>query len=283
MTHSCLLEIQNRYEELTPNEKLVADYIHENGSQAVHMTVRTLAEQAGVTKSTVLRCCKALGFSSFSELKISLSTDLAQKRQMNFSSYILPEDSTAEILHKVLSANIKALHDTLDQVDPVSIDRLADALAQANMIYIFGFGSSAPLCSDLHLHLLQIGKTAYCATDPYYISLSAQNIGEDDVAIGISHHGQTISVIDGLATAKKRGALTACLTSQPDSLIVKTCDLPIIVSAQEIKYPIDPVSTRIAHTSIMDVITIALSTRDFVKTTEHYQHLSEIVKTTYVK
>lgn len=282
MTHSCLLEIQNRYEELTPTEKLVADYIYENGSQAVHMTVRTLAEQAGVTKSTVLRCCKALGFSSFSELKISLSTDLAKNQQMNFAPYILPEDSTDEILHKVLSANIKALHDTLEQADPVSIDRLADALAQANMVYIFGIGSSAPLCSDLQVHLLQIGKKAYCATDPYSISLSALNIGEGDVAIGISHHGQTISVIDGLATSKKRGAVTACLTSQPDSLIVKTCDLPIIISAQEIKYPIDSLSTRIAHTSIMDVITIALSTRNFSKTTEHYQHLCEIVST-YVK
>ena len=84
MKSSCLLEIQNRYEKLTPTERRIADYIRANGPDVVHMSVQEVAEQTGAAKSAVLRCCKALGFDGFPALKISLSADLSKNSQMNF-------------------------------------------------------------------------------------------------------------------------------------------------------------------------------------------------------
>jgi DNA-binding MurR/RpiR family transcriptional regulator len=279
MIRSCLLEIQNRYEELTPVEKCVADYIHENGRQVVHMSVRELADQAGVAKSAVLRCCKALGFSGFPDLKISLSADLAKNQEMKFSSHISHNDDIENILDKVFSSNVKALHDTREQLNSNMIEQLVDAMEKASAVYIYGVGVSAPFCSDFQFRLFQIGKRAYFMTDSYSMKMSTMDIKEGDVAIGISHYGQTVMVLDALKLAKERGAVTSCITGHSESLIAKECDLPIIIAAEEMKYPIDTISTRIAVISIMDAITIALSTRSFDNALDRYQYFRELENT----
>ena len=165
MIRSCLLEIQNRYDELTPVEKRVADYIHGNGQQVVHMSVRELADRAGVAKSAVPRCCQALGFSGFPALKISLSADLAKNQEMHFSSHISHDDNIENILDKVFSANVKALHDTREQLNAGLIEQLVDAMEQANAIYLYGIGPSSSFCADLQFRLFQIGKKAHAVTD----------------------------------------------------------------------------------------------------------------------
>jgi len=276
MIRSCLLEIQNRYEELTPVEKRLADYIHGNGQKVVHMSVRELADQAGVAKSAVPRCCRSLGFSGFPELKIALSADLAKNQQMNFSSHISQDDSIENILDKVFSSNVKALHDTREQLNSNMIEQLVDAMEKANAIYIYGIGTSAPFCSDFRFRLFQIGKKAYCMEDSYAMKMSAMDIQEGDVAIGISHYGQTIITLDALKEAKERGAVTACITGHSESLIAKECDFPIIIAAEEMKYPIDTISTRIAYISIMDAITISLSARNFDSASERYQYFHKL-------
>lgn len=279
MIHSCLLEIQNRYEELTPTEKCIADYIQENGQQVVHMSVRDLAERAGVAKSAVPRCCKALGFSGFPDLKISLSADLAKNQELNFSSHISHNDDIENILDKVFSSNVKALHDTRAKIDSNTISQLVDAMERASAVYIYGVGVSAPFCSDFQFRLFQIGKKAYYMTDSYAMKMSAMDIQEGDVVIGISQYGQTVMVLDALKLAKERGAVTACITGHSESLIATECDLPIIFAAEEMKYPIDTISMRIAVISIMDAITISLSTRSFEKASERYQYFRKLENT----
>lgn len=279
MIRSCLLEIQNRYEKLTPAEMRVADYIQENGLQVVHMSVRELADRAGVAKSAVPRCCQALGFSGFPDLKISLSADLAKNQQMNFSSHIHHDDNIESILDKVFSSNVKALHDTREQLCSHTLEQLVDAMEHANAIYIYGIGPSAPFCADLQFRLFQIGKKAYSITDSYAMKMSALDIQEGDIAIGISHYGQTVITLDALKTAKEHGAVTSCITGYSESLIAKECDLPIIIAAEEMKYPIDTISTRIAVISIMDAITIALSTRRFDSVSRRHQHLQKLENT----
>lgn len=281
MKNSCLLEIQNRYESLTPTEKRIADYISANGAEVVHMSVQELAEQTDAAKSAVLRCCKSLGFTGFPDLKISLSADLSKNRQMNFSPYIVPEDGLDGMLEKVFSANVKALHDTLDRVDREMVGKLVDALEGAKNVYIYGVGSSAALSSEFWYRMTQVGKNAHCLTDVLHMKLSEMNIESGDVAIGVSHSGRTACVVEALARARGRGAVTACITGHSDSPLTKTCDLPIAITAEEIKYPIYAISARIAHISVMDVISIALSSRKYDEMQARYQKLKKMEEELY--
>ncbi|MBO5347293.1 MAG: MurR/RpiR family transcriptional regulator, partial [Lachnospiraceae bacterium] len=72
----CLLTIKNQYAELTATEQSVADYILQNSQDVIHMPIATFAENAGVVKSAIIRCCKSLGFEGYSDMKIALAMEL---------------------------------------------------------------------------------------------------------------------------------------------------------------------------------------------------------------
>lgn len=262
-TSSYLMEIRHRYESMTPAEKRIADHILNNSDRIVHMTISQLAEASSVAKSAVLRFCKTLGLSGYPALKLALSAELAKNAQFHFSPYIDPADNALSIVDKIFAANIKTLHSTAQRINRDALESVINAMDAARCIYVFGIGTSAALCNDFQYRLTLVGKTALCFTDMPSMKVSTLNIKPGDLAIGISHSGRTIPTIDALKLARKQGAVTTCLTSFPSSPIVNACDYPISVFSDEVNYPIEALSSRIAHISVMDAIAVALSSKNY--------------------
>lgn len=275
----CLSTIKIEYNKLTAKEKLVADYILKNYERVVSMPVGELADTAGVVKSVIIRCCKSLGFDGYSELKLSLSRELARNESFNYVPYISREDNSSNILDKIFSANIKTLHDTAEGIDRKVLDDVVDMLADANNIYIYGIGTSAGIVSDFQYRLMQLGYTAFCFTDVASMKVSTLNIRPGDAAIGISNSGRTVATVDALVLARDMGAKTACLTGYPNSKITKICDYPLVIQTDEIQYPIEAISARIAHISVLDTVCVALSARNYDDATERSAKTHELINT----
>ena len=230
----CLSAIKVGYQNLTSTEKKVADYILENYEKVIMMSVSELSQNAGVVKSAVIRFCKSIGFSGYTELKLSLSRELARNEQFNYTPYIGPQDTTSDILNKIFSANIKTLHDTAEGIDRKSLEGVVSTFYNAKNIYVYGVGTSSGIAADFQYRLMQLGFTTFCFTDITAIKASALNIKKDDVAIGISNSGRTIATVDALKLAHEKGAKTVCLTSYPKSEITKQSDYPIVIFTDEI-------------------------------------------------
>ena len=58
--------------------------------------------------------------------------------------------------------------------------------------------------------------------------LGAYHFDEQDVLVGIAASGSTPYVIGALQKAKSLGAITACITCNPESLITKACQFPMV-------------------------------------------------------
>ena len=276
---SCLMEIRHKYEDLTPAERKVADYILEHSNKVIQMPISQLASQCSVAKSAVLRCCRTLGYNGYPALKLALSAEAAQNQQYNFTPYISPVDSSASILDKIFAANVKTLHSTAHHIDRNILNSVIDAMQKARCIYIYGIGTSAALCNDFQYRLTLVGKTALCFTDVPSMKVSTLNVQPDDCVIGISHSGRTIPTIETLKLARNQGATTACLTSFPHSPIVESCQYPICVYSDEVNYPVEALSSRIAHISVMDAITVSLSQKDYEAAALRSQSSREYIET----
>jgi DNA-binding MurR/RpiR family transcriptional regulator len=259
----CLLTIKNRYADLTTTEQAVADYILQNSQDVIHMPIASFAENAGVVKSAVIRCCKSLGFEGYSDLKIALAMELSQNRKLNYNPYIDTDDDAGAILDKVFSSNVKTLHDTAEKIDRKVLRTAVSLLDQAKIIYIYAIGTSSGIAQEFQYRLMQIGKTALCINDVPTMKVSSLNIKEGDVAIGISHSGRTIATIEALQAAKNQGASTLCITSYPGSKITENSDYSIEIYSDEIDYPMEAISARIAHLSVIDALTIAISAKNY--------------------
>lgn len=260
---SCLTTIKQKYDILTPVEKKIADYILSQSEAVISMSIAEFAENAGVVKSAIIRCCKTLGFDGYSAMKLSLAMELSKNKQLNFVPYIDKKDGVEDILEKIFSANVKTLHDTAEEIDKDALGKAVDMIDRAGVIYIYGIGTSAALANDFQYRLTQVGYTAICFTDVPSMKVSTLNIKPGDVAFGISNSGQTVATIDALVLAKEMGAATVCLTGYPDSRITKVCDCPLVISTDEIQYPVEAISARIAHISVLDTIVISLSARHY--------------------
>ena len=56
--------------ELNATELMVYTYVSKHKNQVMYMTIRELAEAAGVSTTTVLRFCKKMGCDGYSEFRI---------------------------------------------------------------------------------------------------------------------------------------------------------------------------------------------------------------------
>lgn len=278
MAHkSCLSAIKQKYDTLTPVEKKIADYIITESQSVISMSISDFAENAGVVKSAIIRCCKTLGFDGYSSLKLSLAMELSKNKQLGFVPYIDPNDNVQQIFEKVFSANVKTLHDTAEEINIDTLEKVVNEIDKANIIYIYGIGTSAVIATDFQYRLTQIGYSAICFTDVPSMKVSTLNIKNGDLAFGVSNSGQTVATADALTLAKEMGAVTACITSFPDSLITKICDLSLIISSDEIQYPIEAISSRIAQISVLDSIIISLSARHYEDALERSRKTKEFV------
>lgn len=275
----CLSRIKTEYNKLTPKEKKVSDFILDNCESVINMSVSELAEKAGVVKSVVIRCCKSLGFEGYSELKLSLSRELARNEQFNYNPYINKEDSCFNILDKIFSANIKTLHDTMQGIDRDILNEAVLALDNARNIYIYGVGTSSGIVADFQYRLMQLGYNAFAFTDIAAMRVSTLNITPNDVAVGISNSGRTVATVDSIRVCKQRGAKTICLTSYPKSRLTKESDFPIVIQTDEIQYPMEAISARIAHISILDTILISLSAKHYDESVERFEKTHERINT----
>ena len=84
--------------------------------------------------------------------------------------------------------------------------------------------------------------------------IAASHLGENDIAIGISHSGSSKDIVEALKIAKEHNALTIAITNSGKSPILKQSDIVLSTSSEETKYNILALSSRIAQLVIVDTI-----------------------------
>lgn len=78
-TEACIASIKNHYNSLTRTERSIADYVLVNSGQMTEMNVAQLAQASGAAGSAVIRFCKSVGYSGFSQFRLALAKELAAR------------------------------------------------------------------------------------------------------------------------------------------------------------------------------------------------------------
>lgn len=248
-------EIHNRYLRLTAAEKKVADTVLRCPQEVVNMTVQELAAASGAVPSAVIRFCKSIGAKGFTDMKIRLSAQIGAGK----SSPVEESDSFQQIFSKVFQSGIHTLEDTLRMLDISRVEEICQILNRAKRIVFFGVGTSSVIAIDAQYRLAQLGKATSACTDILFMNVTAANLGKNDVAVGISHSGNTKATVDALRRAKKAGAATIAISSFAHSHLARECDRSLIVFSDEKNYPVEAVSARMAHMCIIDALMLSLA------------------------
>jgi DNA-binding MurR/RpiR family transcriptional regulator len=258
--------LRGSLDQIQPSMRRVAEAVLADPHRAAGMTIVKLAEECGVSQSTVVRLCHELGLEGYRQFRLALATErgLREADRANRSNGDITEgDSLAEVIQKIAYADAHAVEDTARSLSVQELEAVVEAIVAAGRVDIYGVGASGFVAADLQQKLYRIGRIAFCHPDPHIALTSAALLGPQDVAIGISHTGLTIDTIDALTLARETGALTVAITNAPSSAIARVADRVLITAARETTFRSGATASRLAQLTVVDCVFVAVAQRTY--------------------
>ena len=273
-----LSRIHNCYDSLTDTEKKIADTVLSSPKDAVKMTVKELAERSGTVPSAVVRFCKSIGATGFSDFKICLSAELGGKVSATGMLPVGEGDGPQQVFRKVFASGINTLEDTLSMIDFSQAEAIVRLLQQATRVVFFGVGTSSVIAMDAQYRFAQLGIATSACTDILFMNVTAANLKAGDVAVCISHSGSTKATVDAMRRAKKAGADTVAISSFAHSRLAMESDYHLIAFSDDKNYPVEAVSARIAHICILDALMMSLASQNYETLQKHIAERNDVLK-----
>src|SRR5690349_20339270 len=256
---------------LTPAEQRVAQVVIDAAGTAARLTITGLAERARSSETTVIRFCRAMGFSGYSELRLTLAAEAGRAAEATtageqIGSDISATDDLAQVVKKIAFADARAVEETALQIDIAVLEQVVDLVVGARRVDIYGVGASAFVASDFQHKLHRIGRVSFAWSDIHVALTSAALLDERDVAFGISHTGTTTDTIEVFREAGRRGARTVALTNFPKSPLAGAADLVLTTAARETTFRSGAMASRLAQVTVIDRVFVGGAQRTYRET-----------------
>lgn len=250
---SILLKIKELYSQMGGSERKIADWIISNFQEIIGLSINELASRCGCGEATIVRFSRRLGLSGYQELKLKIAQESANTVQSGMIG-IEEGDRCYDIFTKRIRDIAVALENTKSVLNPEEIEKAATVIKDARRIVIFGLGNSASIAVDAQHKFLRAGLDAIAYCDNHMQAIAASHLHKGDAAIGVSHSGASIDVVDALKISREAGATTICVTNFGSSPINEYSDIILNTRSEETKYSILAMSSRIAQLAIFDAI-----------------------------
>ncbi|GAA3204859.1 MurR/RpiR family transcriptional regulator [Dactylosporangium cerinum] len=285
---STAVKIRGLLPSLSPAEQRVGRIIADESATAAQLTITELSKRAETSETTVIRFCRAIGFSGYPELRLRLAAEAGRALDDGGAgeapgSDISQTDDLATVVKTIAFADARAVEDTAAQLDLAILQQVIDAVAAARRVDIYGVGASAFVARDFQMKLHRVGLVAYAWSDLHLALTSAALLDERDVAIGISHTGTTMDTIEAFAEAGRRGATTVALTNFPKSPMTRIADLTLTTAARETTFRSGAMASRLAQLTVVDCVFVGVAQKTYAQTKAAVEKTREAVRSRRVR
>ncbi|QCG91642.1 MurR/RpiR family transcriptional regulator [Azospirillum sp. TSH100] len=223
---SLTARIRDRYGDLTPMERQLADVILACPGELSGYSATELAGRAGVSKMTVSRLVRRLGYAGFEEAR------LAARRGGDWGSplFLLPPgvagpaqapapDAGLPPLEAHFRRSAEALAATARQIDPALLAQAARALAGARRIWVCGARNSAFLAGYARWQFIQVrGEVHQLAASGETMAETLADLGTGDLLFLVGIRRRPPAIVRLLRTAGERGIPTILIADSHSAL-----------------------------------------------------------------
>lgn len=269
--------LENKYTGLRKSEKSVGDYVLENPQISLDLSITELARNSNVSEATVNRFCRSLGYSGYSQMKIALSQQLAQGTIRNIPKDIKEDDEVDSVSEKLNYSLKSAIENTYNIINTSEIKLAVNSIQKAERVYFYGIGGSGSVAKIAHHLFLKAGIINYYYDDGYMQVVSAATLHKRDLAIGISHSGNTKDIVEALRIAKEKGADTIAITGIKDSAIVKEADICLFTYSKEDPIYGDFMEAKVSQIYIIDLLYINMVLKNVPSTKAYLDETARVV------
>jgi len=257
MSTKLLRQIKKSLPDLRKSEQTVAEFVLKDPKSIIMMKTAEASNEMGISEPTLIRFCKAIGFSGFQEFKINLSQQLAADDY--FVMYEINEDdSIHELCEKVFDTTISEILNVRSQIDQAILENAIEILVNAKRVEFYAFGGSAPVAMDGQHKFFRLKISSSYISDPHLQFMSANSLEKDDVVVAISQSGTTSALIDSVKIVRKNGVKVIGIMPG-NTPLSNLCDFPLTIDVGVENRITKPVTSRIAYTAVIDVLTMGVA------------------------
>lgn len=228
--------VRDRYADLSPSFRRVADYLLANYRDAAFLPASRVAMHVDVSESVVVRFAAALGYSGYPEMLRAMQrivkSELAPARRLTADESGHPGhgfDKNDGLL-RVMAQDIDNLNLTAN--DPVtrgSFDRAAQIISEAKEVYCLGLRGLGNLAGLLGF-LLNLGgeRSRIITHGDATLFEQLYHIEREDTLVTFAFQRYTRRTVEALEFAAKRGAKTVTITDSPASPTAQIADIALV-------------------------------------------------------
>lgn len=200
-THSAVASLNNL-------EMMVYNFVVKNRDKVMYMTIRELADAAGVSTTTVLRFCRKLNCEGYSEFRVRFKLYLEQNepQQANFGA--------SEIISFFRSVN----NDEFDAL----LEEAVDIILESERIIFVGAGTSGALAKYGARFFSNVGKFSNHIDDPYFPVTN--DMAKNALAIVLSVSGETEEILRFASQFSLHRCKVLSVTGHENSSLAKLAD-----------------------------------------------------------
>lgn len=225
---------------LNSTEKEIINYILKNKNTIKNKRIRELSSELFVSPNTIVRMCKKLGYSGYSELKYEI---LEEKKETSQKIILTENSNLIERLQKTNSLNSFS-----------RISEVVDSIFEKRIIYFYGLGLSRYSILSFSKKLHYLGKVCIVPDDRDSARIIFQGMTSDDLLILVSCSGEHSDLKEFGYIAKSNGSKLITLTGLSQNPLIELSDYPLFAYIDTKNINGGDCSSRIGFDFIFDIL-----------------------------
>ena len=246
---------------LAPAEQRVGQLVLADPHSFARLPVRELAAKANVSKPTVVRFCRSMGYDGLADFKLKLAGNVAEGVPYVHRS-VDADDKTADVMVKVIDNSVAAFLQYRNDANPAALEQAATAIIQTwkqkQRLEIYGVGNSGVVAQDAQHKFFRLGISSQATSDTHIQTMGATMLRPGDCLIVISNSGRTRELVDVAHIARHQGATVIAITSSHTPLSDSS---HILLAADNLEGSdlYSPMASRLLHLLIIDILATAVA------------------------
>ncbi len=258
-----LERIKASLSSLAPAEQRVGALVLSDPRAFAKLPVSILSERAHVSKPTVVRFCRSMGYDGLSDFKLKLAGSVSEGVPFIHRSVDV-DDKVSDVMVKVIDNTVAAFLKYRNDARPLAMEKAVETLAATyqtgRRIEFWGAGNSGIVAQDAQHKFFRLGVNAIAYSDGHMHVMSASMLGPGDCVVIISNSGRTRDLMDACDIARKNGATTIVLTGSASPLAAAG-HIHLAADHPEGFDRYSPMVSRLLHLLVIDILATAVALR----------------------
>ncbi|MDO4591205.1 MAG: MurR/RpiR family transcriptional regulator [Comamonadaceae bacterium] len=246
---------------LAPAEQRVGQLVLADPHSFARLPVRELAEKANVSKPTVVRFCRSMGYDGLADFKLKLAGNVAEGVPYIHRSVDV-DDKTSDVVVKVIDNSVAAFLQYRNDANSLAIERAVEAIVttwrEKKRLEIYGVGNSGVVALDAQHKFFRLGIPSQATSDTHIQAMAVTMLEHGDCVILVSNSGRTKDLVDVAKVAKANGATVISITSSHTPLS-DTSNILLAADNLEGSDLYSPMASRLLHLLIIDILATAVA------------------------